>query len=24
MVGAGHRRSGKDVGLIIHLSASTS
>ncbi|MEE9122085.1 MAG: 2-amino-3,7-dideoxy-D-threo-hept-6-ulosonate synthase [Syntrophobacteria bacterium] len=24
MVGAGHRQSGKDVGLIIHLSASTS
>jgi class I fructose-bisphosphate aldolase len=24
MVGAGHRRSGKDIGLIIHLSASTS
>ncbi len=24
MVGAGHRRSGKDVGLIVHLSASTS
>jgi len=24
MVGAGHRRSGRDVGLIIHLSASTS
>jgi class I fructose-bisphosphate aldolase len=24
MVGAGHRRSGKDVGLIIHLSASTA
>ncbi len=24
MVGAGHRGSGKDVGLIIHLSASTS
>ena len=24
MVGAGHRRSGKDVGFIIHLSASTS
>jgi class I fructose-bisphosphate aldolase len=24
MVGAGHRKSGRDVGLIIHLSASTS
>ena len=24
MVGAGHRRYGKDIGLIIHLSASTS
>jgi class I fructose-bisphosphate aldolase len=24
MVGPGHRRSGKDIGLIIHLSASTS
>ncbi len=24
MVGAGHRQSGQDVGLIIHLSASTS
>ncbi|TFG22396.1 MAG: fructose-bisphosphate aldolase [Promethearchaeota archaeon] len=24
MVGAGHRQSGKDVGLIIHLSGSTS
>ncbi|MBF0225963.1 MAG: class I fructose-bisphosphate aldolase family protein [Desulfobacterales bacterium] len=24
MVGAGHRKSGKDIGLIIHLSASTS
>lgn len=24
MVGAGHRQSGKDIGLIIHLSASTS
>jgi fructose-bisphosphate aldolase / 2-amino-3,7-dideoxy-D-threo-hept-6-ulosonate synthase len=24
MVGAGHRRYGKDIGLIVHLSASTS
>ena len=24
LVGAGHRRQGKDIGLIIHLSASTS
>nr|CBX30066.1 Uncharacterized aldolase aq_1554 [uncultured Desulfobacterium sp.] len=24
LVGAGHRRKGKDIGLIIHLSASTS
>jgi len=24
LVGAGHRRSGRDIGLIIHLSASTS
>ena len=24
MVGPGHRRSGKDIGLIMHLSASTS
>jgi class I fructose-bisphosphate aldolase len=24
LVGEGHRRKGKDIGLIVHLSASTS